>query len=388
MTETVLPPALASAIVTTLTELILTSSPAAEPAPLDEEFATAESEILVVAAELVETLTLDDAAPSRAALTAPSLFVRLVDFVEQSSYPQRWPADDEELVKSYGAVKAVASRALIAAAGEDRVLQTAFGADGQTAAHAWLVARMVRWVAGDAASRPDLVITGSVALANIARSDRNCSALVTVSPFADTLPSALARILIERSTPASIAGGKPGEHTQILHGVLGLLKHLSVPPENKVVLGRLGVIEPTLGLLRPAVDVVQPLQHAAIGVLKHLCTANVDNAVRLVEADDFPLLGALVGRTEDVRLRSEATRVLANAARSLWMSAPTAGEDDAAKRAHARTRLASHQPAIDALAELVRTGERYPILVNEGVTALALLATDDGAGACPSLERF
>lgn len=378
-----MPPTLASGIVTALTELILSSSPADDATSLDRDLASTESDILIVAAELVETLTLDDAAPSRAALAVPSLVTRLVEFVEQSSYPARWPADDDELANSFATVKAVSSRALIAAAGEERVVETAFTDGAEPAAHAWLVTRLVHWVADDATARPDLVITGLVALANIARSDRNCTALVTLAPYADVLPAAIARILIERSTPAAIASGKPGEHTQILHGALGLLKHLSVPAGNKVVLGRLGVIEPTLGLLRPAIDVVQPLQHAAIGALKHLCTANVDNALQVVEADDFALLAELVGRTEDVRLRSETTRVIGNVARSLWMSAP--GHDDLAKRVQARTRLSSHQPAIEALAELVRTGERYPILVNEGVTALALLATDDGAGASATM---
>ena len=123
-----MPPALASGIVTALTDLILSASPANNTTPPDPDLASTESDILIVAAELVEALTLDDAAPSRAALVAPSLFTRLVEFVEQSTYPSRWPADDDELVKSFAMVKAVSSRALIAVAGEDSVVQTACGA--------------------------------------------------------------------------------------------------------------------------------------------------------------------------------------------------------------------------------------------------------------------
>ena len=49
-------------------------------------------------------------------------------------------------------------------------------------------------------------------------------------------------------------------------------------------------------------------------------------------------------------------------------------------KGRARGILERHQGTVDALAEMLRTGEKYPVLVNEAIVALTLLSTTEGGG--------
>jgi hypothetical protein len=89
-------------------------------------------------------------------------------------------------------------------------------------------------------------------------------------------------------------GARPGEVTQILFGVVSLLRHLSIPGRsaslrspadprlilspctvaNKAILGDTGIIGPVSTLLQRELDIVGPLQNAVVGLLKHLTAAN------------------------------------------------------------------------------------------------------------------
>lgn len=111
----------------------------------------------------------------------------------------------------------------------------------------------------------------------------------------------------------------------------------------------------------------------------------VENAIELCsdrcspEDDKTPLdeLLLLVKRVDDVRLRSEATRVLVNAVRAIFGPASAAAGSDA-RLASSRSRL-SQADIATAIGELARISAKYPMLVNEGVVALALLAAKDAA---------
>ena len=46
----------------------------------------------------------------------------------------------------------------------------------------------------------------------------------------------------------------------------------------------------------------------------------------------------------------------------------------------ARSIIENSEGVVDAISEIVRTGEKYPILVNEGIVALTLLSTTDSGG--------
>jgi hypothetical protein len=140
---------------------------------------------------------------------------------------------------------------------------------------------------------------------------------------------------------------------------------------NKGVIGDSGIIEGAATLLKSSYDIVQPLQHNVVGLLKHLCAQHLPNALRVIAL--LPPILDLIERIDDVRLRTEATRILANVSRTLWNS--KLETIDATGRDAARAALADSPGAANALAEMVRTGDKYPILVNEGIGGLVVIAT-------------
>lgn len=109
----------------------------------------------------------------------------------------------------------------------------------------------------------------------------------------------------------------------------------------------------------------------------------------MTSASPLSYILALIPRTNDVRLRSEATRLLANVIRSLYSSrsvtspiTPSAlgGLDLGIARAKARETLEHSRETVEAISEMLRTGEKYPILVNEAIVALTLLSTTESGG--------
>ena len=216
---------------------------------------------------------------------------------------------------------------------------------------------------------------------------------------------------------------RPGEATQVLHGITGLIKNLAIPGANKQLLSDAGVIEPCLALLRPTLDMVVPLQNASIGILKHLCAGNVASALKVVlpavapgQTNVISLSPAnananggaasgngpldvvldLIARTSDVRLKSEATRLLVNVIRSLYSArsiaspvTPSAlgGLETGIAKSRARAILEKSDKMAEAISEMLRTGEKYPVLVNEAIVALTLLSTTEPGGELVDLSH-
>lgn len=116
----------------------------------------------------------------------------------------------------------------------------------------------------------------------------------------------------------------------------------------------------------------------------------------------FDLVLALIARTDDIRLRSEATRIVVNVVRTLFSTKPLG--NSASDMAHASpitpTPSSAASNSLDAeetmkrrgrplivrkevaegLSEMVRLSERYPMLINEAIVGLTLLAGSGGAG--------
>lgn len=163
----------------------------------------------------------------------------------------------------------------------------------------------------------------------------------------------------------------PNADIKVAHGVVCLLKNLSIPPANKQIIGNNHKNMPLLShYLIAEMDKVQPLQFATVGLLKHLCAGCAENAMDMVnKGDTLEVLLQLLQRTEDVPTRMEGTRVLVNVTKTLW----TSGQD--ASRLQARQKLVTSPVAI-ALAEMVRSSPKYPVLVNEGILAMTLIASE------------
>lgn len=103
--------------------------------------------------------------------------------------------------------------------------------------------------------------------------------------------------------------GRPGETTQILFGVVSLLRHLAIPRKasdtvsetfrrrrtyqvlpavaNREVIGNTGVTPALAQLLRAELDIVQPLQLAVVGLLKHLSYPSGTFDLSVAEANCF-----------------------------------------------------------------------------------------------------
>lgn len=101
-------------------------------------------------------------------------------------------------------------------------------------------------------------------------------------------------------------------------------------------------------------------------------------------ASPSDLILSLSSRTDDLRLRSESTRVIANLVRTLFASPSDAAAIDQVRAG--REKLATREVA-KTLAEMVRTSEKYPILVNEGVVGLTLLAGSGKKGGAFHIGR-
>ncbi|ORY58020.1 hypothetical protein BCR35DRAFT_209510 [Leucosporidium creatinivorum] len=284
----------------------------------------------------------------------------------------------------------------------------------------WIVERLVKWVEESKEGREDLLICAAHMLAALGRKDEHCVSLVHEYGVAHPLGKIaikMSALQFEKATN----GTRPGEVTQILFGVVSLLRHLSIPVANKAILGDTGIIGPVSTLLQRELDIVGPLQNAVVGLLKHLTAANVPNSLRLLEtpsasqqnavattdaspaapSSPFDFVLALIPRTDDVRLRSEATRIVVNVVRTLFSTKPLGTATDLAHASPITPTLHSaasngldaeetmkrrgrplivRKEVAEALSEMVRLSERYPMLINEAVVGLTLLAGSGGAG--------
>ncbi|KAJ1032945.1 hypothetical protein NDA16_000224 [Ustilago loliicola] len=358
-----------------------------------EELVDSDAEILQTVAGLLETCAAEEhvfrqraveAVQAKGEAPKTSGLDALMSFVERAELPREWVRDfsalpgssattsdqvalssqdaqaADEMRKALASIKASAARAVVAISGDDSNMATLFsGSFG-------FIDRLKTWIRYDPKTRDDLVSCGMLALGNLARSDAHCLSLVQEHELAPFLASLL----------------KEADDIKVAHGLVSLLKNLSIPAANKVVIGELGIIDAVVRFMGKDKDMVQPLQFATVGLLKHLCGGVVENAVRLVDGEasgGISALNALVDmikRVDDVPTKMEATRVLVNVVKSLWNSASarTGGVAEGTVLA-ARNKLV-RRDVIQSLAEMVRTSPKYPVLVNEGIIALTLVGSE------------
>ncbi|SNX84424.1 uncharacterized protein MEPE_03133 [Melanopsichium pennsylvanicum] len=288
----------------------------------------------------------------------------LMTFVEKAELPHEWIGRDsedasvedaqaaEEMRKAFAQVKASAARAVVAVSGDDTNMVELFsGSSG-------FIDRLKAWTRYDSKIRDDLVSCGMLALGNLARSDAHCLSLVKEHGLAPFLASMLSQ----------------ADDIKVAHGLVSLLKNLSIPAANKAVIGHLDVIDAVVRFMNRDKDMVQPLQFATVGLLKHLCAGAAKNALRLVEGAALNALVDMIQRIDDVPTKMEATRVLVNVVKSLWNSAR--GSDVSQEALPLARRKIVRRDVIQALAEMVRTSPKYPVLVNEGIIALTLVGSE------------
>ncbi|WRT70073.1 uncharacterized protein IL334_007067 [Kwoniella shivajii] len=157
----------------------------------------------------------------------------------------------------------------------------------------------------------------------------------------------------------------PSTQATTQHSVIGLIKNLSIPTENKAVLGEAGVIERLAGMniWSQERDLLGSVQGGAAGILKNLCRNNAENSHRFLLQPLDPLLD-LIKRADDPPLRFECTRIFVNVIKSL-----------ASAKQPLSSSTISNSRVIESIVKMLVEGSRYPILQSEAVIALTLLAT-------------
>ena len=272
-----------------------------------------------------------------------ALLFRMLDFVQYAHTPeyfleaaqlttdddddeQEEEDDDDDKVdvhKAVSSAKASVMRALIDVPNSDAVMRSFVrhlaSKDAVAGSpHDALVSRLVSLLGvDDSSDRDDLQICAAHFLAALARCDEMSLALMS-SRYG--LAAALVRVL-EHHVPRALARTTESGHqaVQVIFGALGLARHLAIPAINKSLLGELGLVKLAAQCLDTRLDAVAPVQTAAVGLLKQLCAHNVHNSLRAAAEDDtLAQIVQAIRRSDDVRLRSEATRIIVNVVRALF----------------------------------------------------------------------
>ncbi|KAI8340386.1 armadillo-type protein [Choanephora cucurbitarum] len=186
-------------------------------------------------------------------------------------------------------------------------------------------------------------------LGNLARTDEHCIELVEKYQ--------LSKLLLDLYQKT--------ENATFQYAILGCLKHLCLPVPNKTVIGNDDCIQIVSSMLSESKDMLKRNQFLTIGIIKLLCAGNFENCKRVVEQDVLLLVTFFIKRVDDVAAKSEATRILTNLVKTIWVHQNNATLKTKMMNAH----------IVDPIMELVRTST-FPILKNDGVMALILIFSD------------
>ncbi|KZT59782.1 hypothetical protein CALCODRAFT_449714 [Calocera cornea HHB12733] len=306
-----------------------------------------------------------------------SYLAEIIHFVEQIQAPPYWfehpEKDRKRWEKTLIFCKAAAVKAIIAVSGEDANLEVLW--DEKKENGGWLVTAMLRWIksykprskmnVNEDDGYDDMAICGTLALGNLARKEAHCLALA--APPLSFTPNLI--MLLDRKTDI-----------RLKHGVIGLLKNMAQAPGNRSVIGDAGTLEALAAsrIWDQKWDIAETVQLSAIGVCKHLAQSNAPNSLKLLQAgtDHNSCLEQILGlvkRSDTIAVKSEGTRVLVNVIKSLCQTSDTSKISEQ-ERKSAVDRLVNAR-STTALGELISRSQKYPVLLNEGIVAMTLLAT-------------
>jgi len=257
-----------------LSELAISTSNDASDEEDDSHLDTC-IELLSISAALLEGLALDHEIHKQtislssydSTSPSPSLLYRLLEFVEFASPPSEWTRNEEEkkrLAKTFEVVKAATVRAVVEGMNDDKVMHELWKLGGEAKGGNWLIEKLVGWLDEESKGwkREDLMVCASHMLAGLGRSGNVALVPFRCIPNRLTLRSSLrsdqyverlvhdyglaeplakiieARVPIALAPPASSSPsqeqgkGRAGENTQILYGVVSLMRHLAIPREH------------------------------------------------------------------------------------------------------------------------------------------------------------
>ncbi|CAG8433725.1 10422_t:CDS:10 [Diversispora eburnea] len=276
-------------------------------------------DILENVVEILESVAIDND-EIQLILVQDGLFPILLDFLELSKPPNNC---EEHITKSYGECKAAILKVIVAITNKN--MSPLF--NDSVVFH-----RFLHWL-NLGPQRDDLQMCAALSLGNLARTE----------PLVNVL--------------------KTSDNIKVQHAVVGVLKNLSLPVQNKNIIGSLGIIEIASPLLEK--DTVQPIQLGIIGIFKHLSNQNGEKLNNSEKPLD--LLLKLIQRTDEIAVKSEGTRVLVNLVKNIWNTSINT------------LRLELNRKEIVQSIVNIIIESKYSILQNEGIIALTLLIMDDSA---------
>ncbi|CEP14143.1 hypothetical protein [Parasitella parasitica] len=260
----------------------------------------------------------------------------LLDFLENTEIELDDKQDKEKLEE----IRKTMNKIIVYATSTDSKMEELYNND-----------RILSRLLAMAKSKSELVHQCAVnILGNLARTDRHCIELEEKHN--------LSKLLLDfyRTT----------ENAMFQYVILGCLKHLCLPPSNKVIIGNgncLQVISPTLDESK---DMLKRNQFLTIGIIKLLCAGNYENAKHIIlENTTLSLVTRFLKRVDDVGAKSEATRILTNLIKTVWAEK---GNNDLRMQA-------MEANVLEPIIELVRT-TTFVVLKNDGILALTLIFSD------------
>ncbi|KAJ2576165.1 Rap1 GTPase-GDP dissociation stimulator 1, partial [Coemansia sp. RSA 1836] len=290
----------------------------------------------------------EKSAAARAQLGTPAAVLALFDVLEFYAADGASSHNGEQREENEGGEhkevrKADAlTQAIAAVSGDDAALAALFASRA-------LLQRLEGILMGSSAA---MAAAAALCLGNLARSDAHCTQLV-----AEHAP--MVRALIHAwLTPRSV-------NVRTRHAASGVLKNLSLAPANRAALADWGLVGAAAGGVASA---VVPLQANCIGMLRHLAASSV--AVQpMVDAGALRDALHAVQATDVAAVRCEGSRLIAAIARRAYLPGESPGARDAIDAAQ-----------YDLATPLVRLamldGARHPLLRQESLVALTVLATD------------
>lgn len=221
-----------------------------------------------------------------------------------------------------------------------------------------LMQKLKSWLT---ASQDQLQVCACVMMGNLARSDEVCQRMVQELDIHTTLISIL----------------KGDAKAAVLHSVLGFLKNLAIPHDNKLRLGDAAII-PALSHLWEY-ETVPQVQFSAVSITRVVVPSveNIPRLLTLVSPDSgqqtyLSLLLSLFQKTDSVPIKIEIGRIVASICRTLC---PKAREENTEANALLDRLFSLHEDVAHPVGAMI-TQTQWPVVQSEGWFALALIASN------------
>ena len=216
-----------------------------------------------------------------------------------------------------------------------------------------------------------LQLCSCVMLGNLARSDSTCRHMVNKMQIHKSLLSLL----------------KASTNTQVLYSVLGFLRNLALPSDNKEVLGNANAVEIASRFF--ATGSIPQIAYAATSLVRQMVNGSVTETERLLSPlilevsstshvhSGLSLLLSLFERSDDMPTKTEVARIVASILRNRYTFTGANMGQEAIESF--MSRFYRDHPTVSLPLAMMVYQSKWPAIRSEGWFALALMArTEQG----------